>query len=287
MTEEQKGSEDSLVKNFSITPSITALLKPTTEYLGLELRDYFKENIEGWKAKCREQNLKAHLDAVREKLAEHLPPKAQAGPSFSQLALFDEWMEKAQNIDPEDKDLSEIWRNLLAKAARGDTIPNEVVAALKSLSPGEAQFLFEKESTLVFSLSNMVRISLGMPGMVLGALNTGMPFNIRTIPFSVVRPKGRYLVSSLQAKGIVERDYSYMVYFMIMLGMVIASLVASELVQFENNPSAKLMFVMLSSFFVVVGLVSGMGLWRLTWLGRELLAFVTSHSRRQSAGDTQ
>ena len=267
MTEEQKAPEDSPVKSLSITPAITALLKPTAEYLGLELRDYVKASVEEWKAKRRERNLNAHLEAVREKLAKEPPTKAQSGPSFNQLMLFDEWIEKAQDIDPEDKDLSDIWRNLLAKAARGEPVPTEVVAALKSLSPREAQFLVEMEQ--------------------------------RTPPrpflSGVVSAESRYLATSLQAKGILEKDYTFSVLLLSSLGVsgVLAyyifermNLLTAARIQ-SDMPLAGLAIAATIIMFAALGSRLGLARWRRTWLGRELLEFVTSRSPRLSADDAQ
>jgi hypothetical protein len=176
MTGKSEEVEVNPVKGISITPTITALLKPTVDYLGIEIRDYFKANVEEWKTKRRERNLNAHFEAVRDKLTKEPPSNNQSSPSIRQLAIFDEWIEKAQDIDPEDLELSDIWQNLLAKAARGERVPTEVVAALKSLSPKEAQFLV-----------GMARRTLPFPFLIGG-----------------VNAENRYLAKSLEAKGIVE-----------------------------------------------------------------------------------
>jgi len=264
MTEEQKEPEDIPVKSLSLTPAITALLKPTAEYLGLELRDYVKANIEEWKAKRRERNLNAHLEAVREKLAKQPPSKAQPGPTFSQLVLFDEWLERAQDIDPEDKDLSEIWRNLLAKAARGEAVPTEVVAALKSLSPREAQFLVEMER------------------------------RTPPVPFlsGVVSAESRYLANSLQAKGILEKDYAFSVVLLSSLGL--SGVFAYFIFERMGLPGA-LPTQLVTGIAIATGAIMfaafawrlGLARWRMTWLGKELLEFVTSRSPRHVADDAQ
>lgn len=54
MTDESQDNEqenNESLSNFSITPAITSLLKPTTEYLGIEIRDYVKEKIQNLKTK--------------------------------------------------------------------------------------------------------------------------------------------------------------------------------------------------------------------------------------------
>ncbi len=251
-----KQPDGSVVKGLSFTPAITALLKPTAEYLGTELRDYVKATVEELKSKRRDRNINAHLEAVRAKLTDQPPPKSQAGPSFSQLALFDEWIEKAQDIDPEDKDLSDIWRNLLIKAARGETVPTEVVAALKSLSPKEAQFLVQLQK------------------------------RIPQFPFlrGWASAEDRYLANALEAKSILEKDYAIVALFLSLLGL------SGVYVYYSFGSIALVIGVAVAIAFVAVAFTmmrSDFERWRLTWLGRELMEFVSSRRRRHSADDPE
>ena len=258
-------AEDNPVKGISVTPTITALLKPTVEYLGIEIRDYFKTNIEEWKAKRREQNLNAHLQAVREKLAK-VPPLHSARPSIRQLIIFDEWIEKAQDIDPEDSELSDIWQNLLAKAAGGEKVPVEVVAALKSLSPKEAQFLVEIQRTHL------------------------LPFLTR-----IASAENRYLTKSLEAKGILERDYNFLI--LLILTLSASGMLAYNVVSKMDTPfpfAKDIPMSTLSGIFIAVMVVSvGFSMWprwirwRKSWLGRKLLEFATPRPARHGGDDAQ
>lgn len=260
MTEERKEDEEGAVKGLSVTPAITALLKPTADYLGTELRDYVKATVEEWKAKRRERNLNSHLEGVREKLKAQPPPRSPTGPSFNQLTLFDEWIERAQDIDPEDKELSDIWRNLLAKAARGEAIPTEVIAALKSLSPKEAQFLAHMERR-----------------------TPALPFVSNS-----VSAEDRYLARALETRSILERDYAFAVMFLLSTGL--SGIFVYYLAQQLNIPITPLAIAgVIATAIMAVGfsLRSGSARWRLTWLGRELIEFVSARHRRPAASDAQ
>lgn len=265
MTGKSKEAEVNPIKGVSITPTITALLKPTVDYLGIEIRDYFKANVEEWKAKRRERNLNAHLEAVRNKLTKEPASNNQSSPSIRQLVIFDEWIEKAQDIDPEDSELSDIWQNLLAKAARGERVPTEVLAALKSLSPKEAQFL------------------------------VGMVQRTQLFPFLTrgVNAENRYLAKSLEAKGIIEADYTFLIIFLLLLsvcGVIAYNFGAKIGTAYESGiPMSSLIGVALVAGFVGIGfsMWSVLVHWRGSWLGRTLLEYATSRTSRHPDHDAQ
>lgn len=258
MSEEGKVDAGSAVKNLSVTPAITALLKPTTEYLGAELRDFVKATVEEWKAKRRERNLEAHLEAVRKKLIEQPPPKAQSVPSLDQLVLFDEWIEKAQDIDPEDKDLSEIWRNLLAKAARGEIVSSDIIATLRSLTPKQAQFL-------ALFQARQIPLPVGQA--------PGGTFRSK---FGAVSTEERYLASALEAKGILERNYAVVLFTLVALGSC-GAFAYAYFGKLLADISPPVVIAAAGTFLILLGhlMLSQFTQWNLTWLGRELLKFVS------------
>lgn len=128
-------------KGMSLTPALTALFKPTTEYLGTELRDGVKATIEGLKKRKRGENLDAHVAAVQERLRDDPPEGSDAEATLAQLSFFETWVDSVQDIDPAETELSQMWELLLAEAARGTSHMPEVIDALKSLTPFEAKFL--------------------------------------------------------------------------------------------------------------------------------------------------
>lgn len=246
----KKGDSNS-IKELTVAPTLTALLKPTAEYLGSELRDYVKSLVEEMKEKKREQNLKAHLQAVQEQLENDPRPIYGSSTSFSQLELFDEWIDRAQEIDPMDTELSELWQSLLTRAAKGDRIPSEVVLALKTLSPMEAQFLFEmnnREPSVIFTL--------GIDG-----------------------DENRYLANSLEAKRILEKSYVSAILIFSALSIFLVYGFYSLKYEFSkflgDTPviSVAIAFAVIA-IAVIVFSIRGTR-WKLTWLGDELMRFTS------------
>ncbi|MBW3197612.1 hypothetical protein [Marinobacter nauticus] len=239
-------------KDISLTPSLTALFKPTFDLVGLEIRDYVKESIDSWKEKRRKRNLESHINAVNEQIKGDRP-FSQNEPSINQLSLFEDWVEGVQDVDPADEELSAIWQSLLIRAAQGEHIGDEVRNALKSLSPKEAQFLLElKKRVPVFPLGS-----------------------------GIVKSRDRYLANQLLAKGLAEKDYAFPIFF-------ITTMIASATIMFSivGDSIGGLNIGVVAGgaavFIAALGfsLRSGLARWRLSWLGQELIGLVKKSEQR-------
>lgn len=236
----------------SLTPAITNFFKPTLDLLGIELRDYVKEKIDSWKERKRHENLEAHVSAVNVELADNNPFN-ESGPSVYQLSLFEEWAENVRDIDPNDRDLSAMWRNLLIRAAKGERVSEEVRRALKSLSPQEALFIVQFERRVpVFSLYS-----------------------------GLVNDKDRFLANQLLGKGLVEKDYAYPVFFLV--SFILAGVIAFSVVG-DAWGGLEIKFIAAGAAVVIAMLGftmrSGLARWRLSWLGKELLRLVSPQNKR-------
>ncbi|PJC87009.1 hypothetical protein CSW98_08515 [Vibrio sp. HA2012] len=131
MSEEKKSNKLSL----SIAES---LFKPSADYLGGELKSYLQERIEKAKANRREQNLFSHVESVHQKAAKQ-PEKDLP---FEQLELFGKWADSVEKVDPRDKELSDIWHNLLLNS--DDSFNSEILMdKLNQISSGDAKVLFK------------------------------------------------------------------------------------------------------------------------------------------------
>lgn len=256
LTKEESIETEASTKTLSLAPAVTALLKPTTEYLGLELRDYVKNTIQGLKKNRREKNIDAHISAVQSRLSEDPVPEAvETDGTLAQLTFFEEWIDCVQEVDPEDEELSEIWEELLAQAARGKKHSPEIIRALKSLTPREAKFLLE--------------IRLRAPSFPLVS--------------GLVKPEDRYLAKSLEQRSILERDYAFAGVFIASLGLSLAALYfVFAQTPFPLEPPVLVVTagaVLASSSFL---LRAGMARWRMTWLGRELVSTSKRNGGRES-----
>lgn len=251
--DEDKGGELACVpKGISLTPALTNFFKPTLDLLGVELRDYVKERIESWKERKRRENLESHVTAVNEELAGD-NPFDESGPTVYQLSLFEEWAENVRDIDPNDHELSAMWRNLLIRAAKGEHISEEVRRALQSLSPQEALFIVQLERRVpVFPLHS-----------------------------GLVNDKDRYLANQLLGKGLVEKDYAYPVFFLV--SFILAGMVALTILG-DTWDGVGMKFIAAGTAIVVAMLGftmrSGLARWRLSWLGRELVRLVSKQRKR-------
>lgn len=253
LSSDKEKDEGGSLKELTVAPALTALLKPTAEYLGLELRDYVKSRVEEWKERRRAENLHTHIEGVKKKLEGNAPSSSSGeSTSFYQLALFDEWMSNVQDIDPADKELSDLWQSLLASAARGARVPAEVVSALKTLSPKEAQFLVD------------------------------MSRRAPPVPFlsGSVSGENRYLANSLETKRILEKDYAFSVLFL--SSLVFSGLFAYYFFQQQLGGGGLETSIPIIGTAIAVGVAfvgfsmrTGLARWRLTWLGHELLNFVS------------
>lgn len=231
----------------SLTPALTGLFKPTLDLLGIELRDYVKERIDSWKEKKRHENLDAHVKAVNEELAADNPFQ-ESGPTVYQLSLFEDWAENVRDVDPQDQELSAMWRRLLIRAAKGEHIAEEVRRALKSLSPREAEFIAYLENRVpVFPLHS-----------------------------GLVDEKNRYLANQLLGKGLVDKDYAYSVFSLVVLivsGIFAVSIIGDRWGGLKTT-------VIVAAMALVIAMLgftmrSGLARWRLSWLGRELIRLVS------------
>lgn len=247
-----KKKDGSSSKSISMTPAITALLKPTTEYLGIELRDFVKGSVEEWKKKRREKNLNSHIEAVKQTLIEEPSNQNNDGPSLGQLSFFEEWMDCVQDVDPEDQELSSIWRRLLEQAARGQTHSPEIINALKSLSPREAKFLVE-----------------------MGKRTPTFP-----IFSGIIQAEDRYLAKSLEQRNILEKDYAFSGTLIASLGLSVAFIYyfAKEI----NLPLELPVTGLFLATVVAAGAISlrsGLARWRPTWLGQQLMSTSKQNGR--------
>ena len=234
------------VKGLSVTPAITALFKPTADYVGQELKETVKAYVEEKKEKRRKRNLDQHLKSVQEELKQTPRGEDQKEPTLEQLSLFDEWIDNVQDIDIEDRELSEIWHNLLAKAARGGEVQSEVLEAIKKITPREAKFLYQLSG------------------------------RVPTLPFhtGVIDAEDRYFARSLEGKAILEKDYSFSVVLVTAMGISLAALYYVLQEQLLVKVSITVPFLAIAILFMGLSFKSGLARWRLSWLGKTIIKFV-------------
>ncbi|MBG0757787.1 hypothetical protein [Vibrio cidicii] len=227
-----------------------SLLKPSTDYLGTELKRYFQNRIEEAKAKREEQNLLSHIESVRKKSVS----KQETELSYSQLELFEQWAGEVEKIDPSDETLSDIWHNLLLNSE--DSFNSEVLLTkLKKLSSGDAITLIKVLNRDSLSREDRYRLTtLKDLGLVeQNELKTGLiQFLFMAITFLALLSTVVLLFSPPEVLASLSRPVSKTIAF---LPMIVSGLSAIGIVKYLKAGNGK-----------------RFNIWRLTWLGERLVS---------------
>lgn len=132
------------VKGITAFPVLSEILMPTATLLGKELKDYVKEKIDKIKKQRKAENLNIHLIEVSKKLKEEKYfAENQDVQLIKQINLFEEWVEGAENVDPIDKELSEMWQRILCDIAKDESGKDILLEKLKALKSEDAKLLLE------------------------------------------------------------------------------------------------------------------------------------------------
>ncbi|MFL7044453.1 hypothetical protein OA7_0017830 [Vibrio cyclitrophicus 1F53] len=227
-----------------------SLLKPSTDYLGTELKGYFQHRIEGAKAKREEQNLLSHIESVRKKSVS----KQETELSYSQLELFEQWAGEVEKINPSDETLSDIWHNLLLNSE--DSFNSEVLLTkLKKLSSGDAITLIKVLNRNSLSREDRYRLTtLKALGLVeQNELKTGLiQFLFMAITFLALLSTVVLLFSPPEVLASLSKPVSKTIAF---LPMIASGLSAIGIIKYLKAGNGK-----------------RFNIWRLTWLGDRLVS---------------
>ena len=256
--------EEGIVKGISLTPVVTALFKPSAEYLGKELRNLVREGVEQVKSRWRERNLQSHMEAIRKRIAAEeskLDPEEE--PFFRHADLFADCMESIQDVDPLDEELSELWHSLLTAAALGNSVSREALKALQRITPDEAVVLLQGHR-------------YPLPVEILRYLAAA----------SSLVSHDDYLRRSLAVKGLLERNlrfwpaYVFLGAFCIFLMTLPWSLPFTKEIG-SLNALADLKGPIVFGTLIYCGLLmmaTGFGQLKKSWLGREVTKYAKTNS---------
>ena len=244
-------SSDDTSTGISLTPSITSLLKPTTDYLGTELRDFVKSKVEDLKARKRKKNVSGHMEKVGVKLGIPLSYDEESIDNIQQLDLFDEWLDGAQDISPDDPTLSQLWQGLLRDIVQGKANNRLLINTLKELEANEAALLLRYKERRLF------------------------------------HPRGneeRFILRKLKRLELIEYDWFYVSTIAVSYIMVIAMLFTfpgfKALGVFGKETN--LIFIALISLLPVSAFVAMLPKYKTSWLGRKLLSYVSDEDAKKA-----
>ncbi|HCE3742097.1 hypothetical protein [Vibrio parahaemolyticus] len=227
-----------------------SLLKPSTDYLGNELKGYFQNRIEGAKAKREEQNLLSHIESVRKKSVS----KQETELSYSQLELFEQWAGEVEKIDPSDETLSDIWHNLLLNSE--DSFNSEVMLTkLKKLSSGDAITLIKVLNRDSLNREDRYRLTTlkALELVEKNELKTGLiQFLFMAVTFLAFLSTVTLLFSPPEVLANLSKPASKTIAF---LPMIVSGLSAIGIIKYLKAGNGK-----------------RFNIWRLTWLGERLVS---------------
>ncbi|MDC5851397.1 hypothetical protein OPW32_19615 [Vibrio europaeus] len=233
-----------------------SLLKPSTDYLGVEIKEYFQKRIEGAKKKKEQQNLLSHIESVRQKSSS----KQQQPLSYTQLDLFEQWAVEVEKVDPSNETLSDIWHNLLLNSE--DSFNSEILLTkLKKLSPGDARTLIKVLNRSSLSREDRYRLQ-SLKNLELVEHNefkvTSIKLVFLVIGFLGVASTSILVLSPSEIQENFSKPLSNV--------MSIAPLLFSS--------------VLLFSFFKYLdsGKSKLLSIWQLTWLGERLVSLSEPNS---------
>jgi hypothetical protein len=241
------------VKGISLTPALTSLLKPSADYLAEELKEYLKEKIESLKKRKRSENISEHIKSVLEKVEKTEKAYKEPAASLEQIELFEEWVEGAQDIDPNQELLSSMWRDLLKGIIRGNIKGDLLISILKQLDSFDAMLL------LKFKIHGRYR-----------------PIN----------SEEKYYLKRLEASELVEEKIGHWLFMSFAIYIPLLYLAYRTAVDFKDAPNIGAIFQFLISLLpqfgillAVCALIAGI-IYRfipnqcLSWLGEELVSHV-------------
>ena len=225
-------------KNVSMTPSITSFLKPTADYLGLALKDYVKDKVESLKAKKRKENVQAHMQSVGVIIGEPLNYDEETIDNIKQLNLFDDWLDGAQDVNPNDEILAKLWQGLLKEIVEGKSRNKVLISTLKSLESHEAELLLKFKNRRLFHPKDS---------------------------------ESRYILKKLRRLELIDFDWSFITIIGISYLMAIAMFITIPTFNNIFGETFGVLQLGLMSIIPVAMSISIIPKYRASWLGRRLL----------------
>lgn len=249
-------SESKETKEITLFPTITSLLKPTTDYLAEELKETVKSKVEAKKKQKEEENLLSHINSVNEKITS----SGKQNVSYEQLDLFSDWVDSVSKVDPNNKELSQLWQNLLVNAST-EKSSEILITKIKSMSPGQAHALVAFADDSMKTLSEEERYHLK-------ALEDN----------ELIQPNDSFLTLAQLVLGGTFLGFMYLVLKMAVLDGYISTVVTDEAVDYGKLIVYILpMAVLFGAFVLSIKSLQKSGKWakkikRLTWIGRKLVS---------------
>ena len=248
---------------FSLTPVLNRLLKPSADLLGKELRDGLRVSIDAAKKAWQENNVKEHIRRV---FREWSPTENADGQQHgSQLLLFDEWVKGAENVEADDSPLAQIWQGLLREIANGRLESGLLLEKLKKLTPLDAYLL-----------------------LTLARRRQELPEPIPLSPFGY-SPLEQLHIAEMAKDGLVVPSREPQIFAAIASIFIVVPVGWYAIRRFSSADT--MITVLLSgaclTVFALIGSAALLRMgsaWRLSWIGTELVSKVTGPAPTSARG---
>ena len=253
-----KKKKDNELKEITLTPFLTNIINPSAKLLGIELKNSLKKYIDTSREEKRNKNIEEHIKKAKSKIEDNTKLDEN---NLSQLELLHEWIDGAQDVNPEDNTISEIWQELLVSIAKGNSTSKLLIEKLKSISPEEAIMLIKAKQ------------------------QDGLEVN---------SDKEIFLLERLQKLSFIKVSYknTFYTWFKNFVLLSILSVFISfglTVIRFPYSIDSLSVFAIIS-FFIVINISTTnnniflnrkfTGRWYLTWLGEELIKYVPKKSNK-------
>ena len=253
-----------------VSPLLSLLAKPSAELIGKEWRDRLKEHFAEAKRQRREKNLGIHLERVRKRLNTPDPISREKQPTISNIALLEDWTDGAQDIDPDENVLSEIWERLLIEMAKGANVERILIEKLRAITPLEAhvflafktrRYWYPRKDFEFFCLQRLTSHEI---------TRRALPRALKTMLFASI-----LLLAS-----------SVTVWFVPPLTTIMNAFYAQDP---YTRESLKMLPLAVLGILIAIGAVFwlthpyGPLRWELTWVGEKLLTLANAKSRKMES----
>jgi hypothetical protein len=128
----------------SLAAVVAAVLYPTADYFGTKLKDFVKKQMEPAREKAAYDNFEQHI-AKLAKRTDRSSPKQKGQASVGQIDLFQQWADGASAVGPDENALGTMWQQLLVKLTEGKLSERTLFDVMQKLDPYEAALLLQAQ----------------------------------------------------------------------------------------------------------------------------------------------
>ena len=189
------------------------------------------------------------MEAVGVQLGVPLSYSENTVKTIQQIDLFDEWIEGAQDIDPEEATLAKLWQGLLSEIIQGNTHNRLLLNTLKQLNSSEAALLLKFKNRRIF------------------------------------HPKGaeeQFILRKLKQHELIEFEWLYIAMLAVTYTISVGIFSTIPGVSKLFNGGLNVFTLAITAILPVAGLIPIIPRYKASWLGNKLLSYVTDEDAKKA-----